>query len=180
MKKLLKRFKKFLTLDTLKLTIFFLLLIGVRIVDVLTNISAFAYKFVIPRYRELTILLLVIISPAAIVGYINETVPTYKGGTQYSAEMYIYTNCHEMSNNFIVAEDKKIHGFVRADKKNIDKILAVLAQYDVENRDEIVSCLQEFRNQDYHSAVWLHNLCWAELDGKVGYAIGLKDRYKRQ
>lgn len=180
MRKLLRRFKKFLTLDTLKLTIFFLLLIGVRIVDVLTNISAFAYKFVILRYRELTILLLVIISPAAIVGYINETVPTYKGGTQYSAEMYIYTNCHEMSNNFIVAEDKKIHGFVRADKKNIDKILAVLAQYDVENRDEIVSCLQEFRNQDYHSAVWLHNLCWAELDGKVGYAIGLKDRYKRQ
>ena len=180
MRKLLRRFKKFLTLDTLKLTIFFLLLIGVRIVDVLTNISAFAYKFVIPRYRELTILLLVIISPAAIVGYVNETVPTYKGGTQYSAEMYIYTNCHEMSNNFIVAEDKKIHGFVRADKKNIDKILAVLAQYDVENRDEIVSCLQEFRNQDYHSAVWLHNLCWAELDGKVGYAIGLKDRYKRQ
>ena len=180
MRKLLRRFKKFLTLDTLKLTIFFLLLIGVRIVDVLTNISAFAYKFVIPRYRELTILLLVIISPAAIVGYINETVPTYKGGTQYSAEMYIYTNCHEMSNNFIVAEDKKIHGFVRADKKNIDKILAVLAQYDVENRDEIVSCLQEFRNQDYHSAAWLHNLCWAELDGKVGYAIGLKDRYKRQ
>ena len=179
MKKLLKRFKKFLTLDTVRFIIFFLLLIGVRIVDALTDISAFVRKFVIPQYRALTILLLVIISPVATVGYINETVPTYKGGKQYSAEMYIYTNCHEMSNNFIVAEDKKIHGFVRADKKNIDKILAVLAQYDVENRDEIVSCLQEFRNQDYHSAVWLHNLCWAELGGKVGYATGLKDRYRQ-
>ena len=179
MKKLLKRFKKFLTLDTVRFIIFFLLLIGVRIVDALTDISAFVRKFVIPQYRALTILLLVIISPVATVGYINETVPTYKGGTQYSAEMYIYTNCHEMSNNFIVAEDKKIRGFVRADKQNIDKILAVLAQYDVENREEIVICLQEFRNQDYHSAVWLHNLCWAELGGKVGYATGLKDRYRQ-
>lgn len=185
MRKLLRRFKKFSTFDKVRFIIFFPLLIVARIVDALINIGAFVYRFVIQRYRQIpafAILLLVTIGPTATIMYIDvyidETVPTYKGLTQYTAEMYVYTNCHEMSNNFIVAEDGRIRGYVRADEENIDKILAVLIRYDIEDKDKIIKCLEEFRNQDYHSAVWLHNHCWLKLDGEVGYATGLKDRYK--
>lgn len=181
MRKLLRRFKKFSIFDKVRFIIFFPLLIIAWIVDALTDIGAFVYGFVIQWYRQIlafAILLLVTIGPATTIMYIDETVPTYKGVTQYTAEMYVYTNCHEMSNNFIVAEDGRIRGYVRADKENIDKILAVLVRYDIKDKDKIIKCLEEFRNEDYHSAVRLHNYCWLKLDGEVGYATRLKDRYK--
>ncbi len=179
--KLLKRFKKLSPINKARFIIFSPLLILARVVDILIDIGAFVYWFVIRWYREflaITIVLLIIIVPTSIATYIDETVPTYKGTTKYTAEMYIYTNCHEMCNNFIVAEDGRVRGFVRADDNNIDKILTVIALYDIRDEDDIIKCLNEFRNGNYNSAVRLHNYCWMKLDGEVGYAIGLKDKYK--
>lgn len=179
--KLLRRFKKLSSIDKARFIIFFPLLILAGVLDTLIDIGAFVYWFVIRWYRELlaiTVVLLIIIVPTSIAVYIEETVPTFKGKTEYAAQMYVYTNCHEMCNNFIVAEDGRVRGFVRADDGNIDKILAVIARFDVKDKDDIIECLNEFRNSDYHSAVWLHNYCWTNLDGKVGYAVGLKEKYK--
>lgn len=179
--KLLRNFKKLSPINKARFVIFFPLLILAGILDTLIAIGAFVYWFVIQWYRELlaiTVVLLILIIPSSIAVYIEETVPTFKGKTEYAAQMYVYTNCYEMCNNFIVAEDGRVRGIVRADNGNIDKILAVIARFDVKGKDDIIECLTEFRNGDYHSAVWLHNYCWTNLDGEVGYAIGLKEKYK--
>lgn len=181
MTKLLRRFKKLLLIDKVKFVIFFPLLIIAWVVDKLIDIGAFVCRFVLQQCREfLTIgaVLLISITVIFTIVYFDETIWTYKGRTEYDAKMYVWMNCHEMCNNFIVSKDGRIRGFVRADKENIDKILSVLDQYDIEDKDKIIECLNEFRNGNYHSAVWLHNYCWTKIDGEVGYAIGLKDKYK--
>lgn len=109
---------------------------------------------------------------------VDETVPEFKGKFNYEAENYVYYYCHQMTNNFIKAEDNKIRGFVRADKKNIDRILKVLDEYSLENEDNLRNWLRSFENGDYHDAVNFHNYCWRQLDGEVGWAVDLKNRYK--
>lgn len=178
---LLRSFKKLSPISKARFVIFFPLLILAEVLDTLIAIGNFVYWFVTRRYRELlsiAAVLLIIIVPVLGVVHFDQTVPTFKGETEYAAQMYVYTNCHEMCNNFIVPNDGRARGFVRADEGNIDKILAVIARFDVKDEDDIIECLNEFRNGDYHSAVWLHNYCWTNLDGEVGYAIRLKDRYK--
>lgn len=181
MLKLLKRFKKLSSINKARFVIFFPLRILAGVVDTLMDIGAFVYKFVPQQCRKFLAISAVLLMPITVVstiGYFDETIKTYEGRTESDAEMYVWMNCHEMCNNFIVAKDGRVRGFVRADKENIDKILSVLDQYDIEDEDKIIECLNEFRNGDYHSAVWLHNYCWTKLDGKVGYAVGLKDKYR--
>ena len=181
MRKLLRRFKKLSLIEKTRFISFFPLLIIAYIFDKLIDIGAFVYWYVTQQSREFlatVAIILIIVVPASIMGYFDETVPTYKGTAIYTAERYVYTNCHEMCNNFIISEDGKVRGFVRSDEENIDKIVSVVAQYDIDNGYKIIECLNEFRNDDYHSAVWLHNYCWTKLGGEVGYAIGLKDKYK--
>ena len=119
-----------------------------------------------------------IVLPIYLATYIEETVPKFDGKYKYQAEAYVYTNCHEMANNFIVAEDNKVRGFVRADDKNIDRILAVIMEYELDDSEQLKTWLLELKNGNYSNAVAFHNYCWLELDGDVGWAIKLKDKFK--
>lgn len=125
-----------------------------------------------------TIAVVVIVLMVLVYFRIDETVPKFKGKTRCDAETYVYLNCHQMANNFIEAEDGKVRGFVRADKKNIDRIIDVLNQYTLEDDKQIRQWLREFENGNYQNAVRFHNHCWNKLDGEVGWAIGLQDEYK--
>lgn len=125
-----------------------------------------------------SVAIVVIVFIVLIYFQIDETVPKFKGTMKYEAETYVYSYCHQMANNFIEAEDGKVRGFVRADKKNIDRILDVLNQYSLDDDKQIRQWLREFENGKYQNAVRFHNHCWNQLDGEVGWAIDLQDEYK--
>lgn len=118
---------------------------------------------------------LIINLPIAVFVHTERTVPTFKGDTYSEAKLFVYENCHEMANNFIVAEDNRVLGYVRADKRNIDRIIAVIVEYEFDDSDKLIKWLLAFKNGDYSSAVSFHNYCWRKLGGEVGYAVGLKN-----
>lgn len=108
----------------------------------------------------------------------DRTVPQFDGVTRYEAEMYVYRNCHWMTNNFIIAEDGKVDGKVFANDTNINRLMAVISEYHIAEHDMLIDWLSEFRKGDYSNAVEFHNYCWELLHGEVGYAENLKRRYR--
>lgn len=127
---------------------------------------------------RIVITVAVIVVAVIIFCQVDETVPEFTGRFEYEAENYVYYYCHRMANNFIEAEDNQIRGYVRADKKNIARILDVLDKYSFQHEDNLRNWLRSFENGDYHDAVNFHNYCWKQLDGEVGWAVDLKNRYK--
>ena len=119
-----------------------------------------------------------IMTGSFIVGYSEGTVCRFKGNSKLSAEKYVYTNCHQMANGFIVAQDGRVRGVVRADDTNIDRIIAVITEYDIDETGKLITWLIEFKNKDYSNAVNFHNYCWNMLDGEVGWAVELKEQYR--
>lgn len=133
------------------------------------------------HWRELIVVAIAvacIVIPVVACVYIDQTVPRFRGNTVTQAEHYVYTNCHEMANNYIVAEDGAIRGLVRADERNIERIVSVVVEYDIPNKDILLQWLMEFKNGNFTHADAFHNHCWFYLDGEVGFAIDVKDRYK--
>lgn len=179
--KILSTLNKVLTVENVKSAAALPLYGVAKLVDTLIDFSVKVLKNIRKDFVGVgsiiaTALCLVLVASVCVT--VETTVPVFRGATKSEAEMFVYTNCHKMSNNFIVAEDGKVRGFVDAGDKNIDRILSVLAQYDIEEKDTIIDILSEFKRGDYRGALWLHNHCWEHLNGEKGYAIDLKPRYK--
>ena len=152
-----------------------------NLVDLSLNaVNAVRYLFKNCRRQVFIFLIifLVVCSPITLFLHIDRTVPEFNGCTNFQAHRFVYRNCHEMANNFIVAEDGNVRGRVRADRKNIDTLMAVIAQYDFKDEDLLITWLAEFKKGDYSNAVYFHNYCWEELDGEVGYAVAIRRRYR--
>lgn len=185
MRKLRKNFKRLSIKDRLKFVMFLPLLCSMAIIDsgidVLTFIVRWLVNFIKWNWRHIvvvTVAVIVVAIPIQTIVHIDQTVPKFRGHSDESAERYVYFNCHEMTNRFIVAEDGNIRGYVRADDNNIDRIISVIVEHDMNDQDILISWLMSFKDGDYSDAVAFHNYCWEELGGEVGYAIGLRDRYK--
>lgn len=152
-----------------------------KVIDLAIMLVRWTSYFLANYWKDLLVILAavaIIGAPIVTIVSIDQTVPVYRGKTYAQAEKYVYVNCHEMTNNFIVAEDGNIKGYVRADNTNIDRLIAVIAENNIANGDTLIQWLSEFRNGDYSNAVQFHNYCWNNLDGEVGYAVDLRDRYK--
>lgn len=185
MNKLSTHFRRLSSLNKIKfivlLPVLCFAMILDNIIDLLAYLFAWATNFFKERWQELLVVtsfVLAIVVPVLLCIHLLETVPNFKGRTQMQAEKYVYTNCHEMANNFIVAEDGDVRGYVRADDRNIDRIIAVIAEYRFEDDDLLIDWLTDFKDGDYSDAVNFHNHCWKKLDGEVGYAVDLRKKYK--
>ena len=185
MKTLVTTFRKLSNPNKIKFVALLPIMCLANLIDKLLDlgISIFQWaRYVIKNYhREIVIVLialLIIATPITLIIHVDRTVHNFNGYTKAQAEKYVYTNCHEMANNFIVADDGQVRGYVRADSKNIDKLMVVIAEYNFSDEDLLISWLSEFKKGDYSNAVDFHNYCWEELDGEVGYAVALKRKYK--
>lgn len=185
MYKLRRNFKRLSTKDKIKFVMFLPIVSLAAILDSAIDISAFILRWVFNFVRWNWRALLIVTATVAIVAlpimtivHIDQTVHTFDGKSALQAEQYVYRNCHEMANNFIVAEDGNVRGFVRADERNIDRLIATIVEYDVQDDDMLIGWLTSFKNGDYSDAVAFHNYCWNEIGGEVGYAVSLRDRYK--
>lgn len=167
MNNLLTHFKRLSTLDKLKV-------IGLL---PLAYLETLLTKFWENTKIVMTVLIALLIT-VFIAIYVDKTVPVFNGASKTEIQNYVYHNCHEMANNFIVAKDGRIRGYVRADDRNIDRIVAVITKYTFEDGDRLIEWLTDFRNGDYSDAVDFHNYCWKKLDGEIGYAVDIRNRYK--
>lgn len=178
-------FKKLSPANKIKFVVRLPFLCLITVIDGAVDLLAIVYdwtrRFLYRRWKEVivvTLAIVVIAIPITVAIHVDQTVHTFKGATKAQAEKYVYTNCHEMANNFIIAEDKNVRGYVRADERNIDRLISVISQYRFSDRDLLISWLVEFKNGDYSNAVDFHNYCWEELDGEIGYATALKKQYR--
>lgn len=181
MRKFLRYFTHLSTIQKFEFILVSPILIVLLCLNVLLLIGTKFSDYMLPRLKQvMTILLIVAVLAIPIIGctHWEGTVPEFRGIGEHSAEMYVYHNCHWMANNFIIAEDGQVYGYVRADEKNINRILSVLAEYDLDNEDKLIAWLTEFKNKDYSNAVDFHNYCWNMLNGNTGYAVDLKNKYK--
>lgn len=185
MNELSKLFKKLSTKERIRfICVFpFVLIAGVceEITDILTKLIDVCYPIIKNHWKSILIYSTILLTGALIIfgtTYIDETVPDFRGSTKSDAEYYVYKNCHEMTNRYIVAEDGMRRGYVRADDKNIDKIVEVAVEYSLEDNILIINWLNEFSMGDYSNAVYFHNHCWVRLDGEVGFAEKLRRAYR--
>ena len=185
MKKLQRHFKTYSATEKVKFVVVFpiLCLAGVagNFIDIMGYILRWMWNFVRWNWRQLTVIAIaaiIIATPILTIIRIDQTVPRFKGESKAQAMTYVYTNCHEMANNFIVAADGSVRGYVRADEDNIDRILAVVVEYGISDNGSLVEWLLQFKAGNFSEAVAFHNHCWEKLDGEVGYATDLRDRYK--
>lgn len=185
MKTLVTTFKRLTPERRIKFVVLLPVMCLATLIDKVIDLSIVLYRWltfiITEHWRELLVVaaaILIIATPITIIIHVDQTVPVYKGKTYAQAEKYVYVNCHEMANNFIVAEDNNVRGYVRADDTNIDRIIAVIAENDIRNGEQLITWLSEFRNGDYSNAVRFHNYCWEGLDGEIGYAVDLRAKYK--
>lgn len=185
MKTLVTTFKRLTPERRIKFVVLLPVMCLATLIDKVLDLSIVLFswlRFVVTHHwRDILVVIAavtIIATPIAVVTHIDQTVPVYMGGTYAQAETYVYINCHEMANNFIVAEDGNVRGYVRADDKNIDRLVAVIAENKISNGEQLITWLSEFRNGDYSNAVEFHNYCWNGLDGEVGYSVDLRTKYK--
>ena len=181
MGKLQRNFKTYPTRDKVACILIAPFAVAAGIISGTVNVVADVIVFIRKYWAIIARLLVAVLLVAAcIFAYIrfDRTVPKFDGGTDPVARGYVYSNCHKMANNFIVAEDGEVKGYVRADDNNIDRIIAVVMEYEFHDRDQLVTWLIELKNGNYSNAVEFHNYCWEKLDGKIGFAVELKSRYR--
>ena len=185
MKKLQKHFNTYTTATKVKFVIVLpvLCLASVlgNLIDVLGYIIRWMWNFVRWNWKQLTVIAIaavIVATPILTIIHIDQTVPRFRGESKEQAMTYVYTNCHEMTNNFIVAVDGSVRGHVRADDDNIDRILAIVVEYGFSDQSMLIEWLLQFKAGNYSEAVRFHNYCWEKLDGEIGYAEDLKNRYK--
>lgn len=185
MQKLRRNFKRLSVKDKVKFVLFLplacLAIVLDSFVDTLAYIIRWVFNFFKWNWKEMTVLLVTVaIVAAPIMGviHVTQTVHRFRGDDMSDAQRYVYQNCHEMANNFIVAEDGNIRGFVRADDDNIDRIVSVIVEYNLDDKDALIDWLMSFKEGDYSDAVNFHNYCWEELGGEIGFAVELRSKYR--
>ena len=185
MKTLVTTFTKLSPINKIKFVTLLPIMCFAALVDKLVDLGVGIFqwaRYVIKNYHRETVIvliaLLIIATPITLIIHVDRTVHNFHGATTAQAKKYVYTNCHEMTNTFIVAEDGCVRGYVRADDNNIDKLMVVIAEYNFSDEDLLIGWLSEFKKGDYSNAVSFHNYCWEMLDGEIGYAVALKGKYK--
>lgn len=185
MRKLHKNFRHYTTATKVKFVVLLPIMCLASVVGNFIDVSAYILRwmsnFIKWNWKQLIILAVtaaIVATPIVSVIRFDQTVPRFKGETKAQAERYVYFNCHEMANNFIVAADGSVRGYVRADADNIDRIIAIVVEYGLSDEDKLIDWLLDFKNGDYSDAVAFHNYCWEKLDGEIGFASDLKNRYK--
>lgn len=185
MNELSKLFKELSTKERIRFicTFPFLIMAALNetIAEVITDIIDIIYPRIKNRWKSILIYSATLLALVLIIfgtTYIDETVPDFRGSTKADAEYYVYKNCHEMTNRYIVAEDGRRRGYVRADDKNIDKIVDVAVRYSLDDNILLINWLNEFSMENYSNAVIFHNYCWVQLDGEVGFAEKLRREYR--
>ena len=182
MKKLFNTFAKIPLRNKVKMVVLFPFILVLAMLEELADLILWLLDVLVENvyYRWKEIVGITFLGIAFVVACIciihwNMTVPTFRGNSVAEAEKYVYKYSHEMSNNYIEAEDGRVRGYVRADDENIKKLIEVIETYRIKDGNQLKSWLLEFKDDDYSNAVEFHNYCWTKLDGEVGWAIKLRD-----
>lgn len=176
----LRNFRNFSTIDKAKIVVFFIPLVVLALVDLVTEAISHIAEFLEEYWRPVIGAIAVVFILVLLGTWIYDTeygVPDYKG-YYWNQENFVYAHCHEVANNFIVAEDGRVRGFDTPSEKNIDKLIAYTHKFNMKDADKLTKWLVEIENGDYSNTVEFHNYCWKKLNGKIGWAVDLKKKYK--
>lgn len=84
----------------------------------------------------------------------------------------VWDEMHRMSNTLIVSD--MIWGQQEITKTRVDELIREVGQSDFDDRDKLLSILDNWSKQDFSHAVDEHNYLWGKLNGNIGKATGLK------
>lgn len=89
----------------------------------------------------------------------------------------IYDIMHQMANTLIIASD--IWGYIRITPDRIDYLQDYIEQSGFDDKHIMLGILERWEDGDFSRGVSEHDYFWRKLDGSVGKAISLRDKFYR-
>lgn len=89
----------------------------------------------------------------------------------------IYDIMHQMANTLIIADD--IWGYIRITPDRIDYLEDYIAQSDFDDKNIMLGILERWKDGDFSKGVSEHDYFWRKLDGTIGKAISLREKFYR-
>jgi len=93
----------------------------------------------------------------------------------------VYEVIHKMANTLIVAEDGLIYGEIEINDESINRAMNIVndtTTIEKEERLVFMNILQDWKEEDFSNGVQAHNYAWARLNGSIGRAKDLREKYK--